>query len=479
MKSVKQLLEETGNTDTAHITTGKFEGVHAGHQQVINQVLSQEKGKKQVVVTHTQDHLRGKVFSAQEKIKLLKKAYPNNKTSFVATTPEKPTLFHHLSDLHKQGIKHVHLHLGSDRIGKKETKPDEGTLADNIIKQNGKFNKEKQGYKFKSITFHTVGETRKKEGSGEDLDSASSTKMREIAMHPDLTTADKVNKVHKMMHRNLTKDDAAGYVNTVQDRVLKSRQDSDKKMAGRATARMAKKTKNNEDVVIGLYVSDGIHEGEIINVASNYVTIIAEGEEVKCWIDDLEACEGGNKRDQIYKESFIFKGYKSKNLTRELAEQFRDIAKTTDDVYALLSCLKCVDYILNTDESSIMQDFPKVKVQLERAKRYTNKFSINIMEQLKSIEEGCLKYSILSEQKFLTTDKLMIARMIASVGEVEVSGSAPELIVNKAVMALRLEHLTVPGWKLLGRMLNVATKAGIQWSRSAFSQSQQEIMELA
>ena len=72
MKSVKQLLEETGNTDTAHLTTGKFEGIHAGHQQVINQVFSQEKGKKQVIVTHTQDHLRGKVFSAQEKIKLLK-----------------------------------------------------------------------------------------------------------------------------------------------------------------------------------------------------------------------------------------------------------------------------------------------------------------------------------------------------------------------------------------------------------------------
>lgn len=238
------------------------------------------------------------------------------------------------------------------------------------------------------------------------------------------------------------------------------------------------KTLNNEEVEVGMFITDSVYTGEVIYIGSNYVTIISDGIEKKLWTNNLTLVEGKHKRDQLFKESFIFKGYKSKFLNRELAEEFRSLSKTTNDVYALLSCIKCCDYIMNVTEDFVVKNFNEVKIQIERARKYTNKFSINIDKQLKFVEESCLNYALLENHKFATTDKIMIARIIANTADVDYSGSDPIIIVNNAVIKLRYQQLNTQGWELLGRMLNVASDAGINWNKDSFSKPIQTLMGL-
>ena len=231
-----------------------------------------------------------------------------------------------------------------------------------------------------------------------------------------------------------------------------------------------------EGLEIGDFVTNGIVEGEIINIHPRYAVVVSEGEEHRVWIESLDIVEASKKTDRIYKESFTYRGYKSKNLSRELAEQFREAAKSTDDVYGLLNCLKSTDYIMGTTTDTIVKNFKVAKIQLERAKRYTNKFSINIREKLESVEENCFQYAVLEGISFSTTDKNMIAKMISSVADVEPKGIDPTNIINNAIIKLRLSQLTAPGWKIVGRILSVADKAGIRWNKDTFSKSQRNMM---
>lgn len=229
---------------------------------------------------------------------------------------------------------------------------------------------------------------------------------------------------------------------------------------------------------VGMHVTNGVISGEIILVGPNYATVVENGVEHKVWQRELTEIELDTKRNQLYKESFIYKGYKSKHLTRELSEQFRDISKKESDQYAILSALKSIDFLMGVNEQHIIENFPLVRIQYERAKRYSSKFSINITEKLMAVESDCLNMAILENYKFSTTDRMMVAKMIASVADVAPYGNDPTSIINKAVISLRLATLTSPGWKMLGRMLKVATNSGISWNKDAFTKSQQEMMEL-
>jgi hypothetical protein len=233
-----------------------------------------------------------------------------------------------------------------------------------------------------------------------------------------------------------------------------------------------------EALEVGDFVTNGLVEGEIINIHPRYAVIVENGNEHRVWIEQLDFIEGEANQNRIYKESYKYRGYKSKNLTRELAEEFRELSKSTEDVYALLNCLKSCDFIMGSTSDSIQEDFKNTRIQLERAKRYTSKFGINISEKLEFVEENCLQHAIIEGVAFTTTDKNMIAKLIASVADESPTGIDPTAIINKAVQKLRLAQLTPPGWKIVGRMLAVATKAGIRWNKDTFSKSQLEMMGL-
>ena len=232
---------------------------------------------------------------------------------------------------------------------------------------------------------------------------------------------------------------------------------------------------------VGDFVKCGSIEGEIINLHPKYATIISEGTIHKLWVYSLELSDKHPKRNQLYKESIIYKGYKTKNFNRNLSEAFKELSINTEDSYAMLECLKVFDYILGITDENILENYKSVRIQSERLKRYSKKVNAtHLTEGISSlVEEELLKYAILEDVKFSTTDKNMVAKVISMVaGNINIVNGDPTNIVNQAVMLLRKNQLTQSGWKMLGRLMNIATKAGIRWNKDAFSNSIQTQMGL-
>ncbi len=447
MKKVSQLLEATEKRGV--LAFMRANPPTLGHSKVVDAAMK-EPGDKRIYVSHTQDDKKNPL-SADEKISYFHKMYPNHKHFFRKSSKEEPTIFHSAAKMHKEGVKHLTVIAGEDRV--KE-------FHDKLHQYNGKFDTQGNGYHFKSITVKSAGA---RDPDADGVEGMSATKMRSAAIKGDKKT------FYSGLHPNLTHDDAKDMMGKIRER-LAPKNPREEYLQG---------TRFNEgDIVIS--ESDGVSiEGQIVYKGSNYVTILAEDKtEHKCWIDTLKESTKEAKRDQIYKNDFIYKGYRTHNLTRELAEEFKHAAKDATDTYGLLSCIKCCDYIMSVDVNQVIENFDEVKIQLERAKRYTNRFSINIENKLEEVETYCAQHAVLEGINFVTTDRMMIAKLISSVSGVDPVGNDPTAIINRATIKLRLSQLTPPGWVIVGRMLNMATKAGIRWSRSAFSKPQQEMMEL-
>lgn len=447
MKTIKQLLEESEKRGV--LAFGRFNPPTQGHAKLVDAALN-EPGMKRIYVSHTQDNKKNPLH-AEEKIDILHKMYPNHKHFFRKSSKEEPTIFHAAAKMHKEGIKHLTVIAGEDRV--KE-------FQDKLNNYNGKFDDKGNGYHFKSITVKSAGA---RDPDAEGAEGMSATKMRNAALKGDKKT------FRSGLHHNISDKDADDMMKKIKERLgVVSEEDE-----LRNEYILGEKFKQGE------FVTDGTITGEIVFRGANYVTVVSEGQEHKLWLDNLQIIEGEAKRNQMFKEAFIFKGYKTKNLTRELAEDFRDLSKLEEDQYAVMGALKAYDYILGVTDQQVMEDYGLVKMQLERAKRFSKKFkTINISEYLSSVEEKCFRMAIIENYNFSTTDKMMVAKVIAATAESDDSGNEPSIIVNKAINKLRLAQLTPPGWELVGRLLKVATSAGIRINKNQFSPSQQDMMGL-
>lgn len=153
----KEYLKEAEKPNTVAVLFGRMNPPTKGHEENV-------EGLKKVAKEHDADHLviashshdaKKNPLSPEQKTKHLKRAFPN--TNVISSSKEKPTLFHHLSDLHKKGVTHVMLAGGSDRAEQLNT----------IKDYNGKEGKHGY-YNFKSITTVNTGE-RKQGVSGTDM----------------------------------------------------------------------------------------------------------------------------------------------------------------------------------------------------------------------------------------------------------------------------------------------------------------------
>lgn len=150
-----------------HITQGRMNPITVGHEAVVNQVrkTAGEHGHT-IVLTGTHDAKKNPL-SPEQKLKHAKRAFPGANVRLL--DKEHPTLLHQLSRLHKQGVTHLHLHVGSDRAHEFHAL---------THKYNGKEGRHGH-YNFKKITIHTVGKERSDADTG--VAGASGTKMRQHA----------------------------------------------------------------------------------------------------------------------------------------------------------------------------------------------------------------------------------------------------------------------------------------------------------
>ena len=170
MKSFLEIIEEKDTGKHAVMTYGRMNPPTTGHLKVIDKVKEIAKdvgGSHHVIVSHTQDVKKNPLSGAQ-KVKALKRYSPD--TNIEKSSKEHPSIFHHAEKLHKQGVTHLHVVVGSDRV--KEFK-------DSLNKYNGKPNKEGHvPYNFKKITVHSAGH---RDPDAEGSEGVSGTKMREHA----------------------------------------------------------------------------------------------------------------------------------------------------------------------------------------------------------------------------------------------------------------------------------------------------------
>jgi len=437
MINTKQLLEAAEKRGV--LAYGHMNPPTIGHAKLIDAAMK-EPGEKRIYVSHTQDNKKNPL-TADEKLDILHKMYPNHKHFFRKASKEEPTIFHAAAKMHREGVKHLTVVASDDRV--KE-------FQDKLNAYNGKFDENGNGYNFKSITVKSAGG---RDPDADGADGMSASKMREAAMKGDKKA------FYSGLHTNLTHKDKDDLMAKIKERL----------------------SAKNEEFDIGSIVTNGIIEGEILNIHPKYATVVSEGKEHKIWLDELELVEGKQpKRNQLYKDSFIYKGYKTKNFTRQLSETFKSISTNEEDEYAMLECLKVFDYILGVTDKLIAEEYKTVRIQTERLKRYSKKVGATYMTEgvIAIVEEELLKYSILEGLKFTTTDRNMVAKVIGMVAGININGADPTNTVNQAAIQLRKSQLTPQGWQMLGRLLNVASNAGIRWNKDTFSNSIQKEMGL-
>jgi hypothetical protein len=174
MKSFLEIIEEAKEGEKpAVISFGRFNPPTTGHLKLINKVHEVAKkvgGSHHVIVSHSQDSKKNPL-SGEQKVKHLKRYSPG--TNVEASSKEHPSIFHQASKLHKAGVTHLHVVVGSDRV--KE-------FRDSLNKYNGVPGKHGH-YNFKKITVHSAGQ---RDPDAEGTEGMSGTKMREHAKNKNI-----------------------------------------------------------------------------------------------------------------------------------------------------------------------------------------------------------------------------------------------------------------------------------------------------
>ena len=179
MKSFLDTIKEEQQGEKHHVITfGRMSPPTTGHLKLIDkvkEVARKNNATHSIVVSHTQDSKKNPL-SADQKIKHLKRyvagpiseATKSGGTNFVAASKEKPTILHHAVDVHNNGVTHLHVVVGSDRVK---------GMHELLHKYNGV--KAAHGhYHFKKITVHSAGH---RDPDAEGTEGMSASKMREHA----------------------------------------------------------------------------------------------------------------------------------------------------------------------------------------------------------------------------------------------------------------------------------------------------------
>jgi hypothetical protein len=156
------------NKEVHHVMAfGRMSPPTTGHEVLVNKVKDVAKsvgGGHSVVLSHTQDKDKNPLSSA-DKLKHAKRFFP--KTNLSISSKDSPTFLSHAEKLHKQGVTHLHMVAGSDRVDEYKKK---------LAQYNGTH--KSALFNFKKITVHSAGE---RDPDAEGTTGMSASKMRSHA----------------------------------------------------------------------------------------------------------------------------------------------------------------------------------------------------------------------------------------------------------------------------------------------------------
>ena len=159
----KEFLQENKEKH-AVLAYGRMNPPTTGHEVLVKKVkdvANKVGGTHHIVLSHSQDKAKNPLTSKQ-KLKHAKRFFP--KTNLSVATKEHPTIIDHAEKLHRQGVTHLHVVAGGDRV------PEFHKL---LHKYNGTH--EGARHNFKKITVHSAGE---RDPDAEGTKGMSASKMR-------------------------------------------------------------------------------------------------------------------------------------------------------------------------------------------------------------------------------------------------------------------------------------------------------------
>lgn len=154
---------------TTHVTTFmRANPPTIGHERVVNHVMQLANNLDaghSIVLSHSHDGDKNPL-TAEQKLRHAQLAFPGTNVS--TSSPESPSLLHHVSELHKKGVRNLHLVVGQDRVGQ---------FQDLLNKYNGQ--EGAHGYfNFDNINVHSAGG---RDPDAEGVEGVSGTAQRNHA----------------------------------------------------------------------------------------------------------------------------------------------------------------------------------------------------------------------------------------------------------------------------------------------------------
>ena len=159
----KEFIQESKEKH-AVLAFGRMNPPTTGHGKLVDKVkdiAKEHDASHHVVLSHSQDKAKNPL-SSETKVKHAKRFFP--KTNITVSDKEHPNFLTQAQKLHKQGVTHLHMVAGSDRVGE-------------YHKLLHKYNGTHEGalFNFKHIKVHSAGE---RDPDAEGASGMSASKMR-------------------------------------------------------------------------------------------------------------------------------------------------------------------------------------------------------------------------------------------------------------------------------------------------------------
>lgn len=284
------------------------------------------------------------------------------------------------------------------------------------------------------------------------------------------------------------------------------------------TSVIREKYRAGEIFNVGDKVTDNEAIFEVVDRGANYITVVNEnGDMSKKWLDSVQPiCVKEDVQSGYPPKEISFKGYVTKNLHHS-ADATQAFQATIDrynagqikDAVAILNALKATDAYMKINDYHLAQgaapdqkDLASWKDAHDKAREslnrigefmhhmdywHTHEHEIQDLENKHDVEtvgtEFADSYNLngqLTEMKFTASDKLKVAKVIASsLGLVSVDKmTSPEMIIDAALRKIRNKRMQPEYISVLENMLSIADEAGIAYDKALVPSKVQEETKL-
>ncbi len=202
MKTFIQFISEEEDTKHGVFAFGRFNPPTVGHEKLIHateKVAAKHGVGANIIASHSEGTSKNPV-PTKAKVGYLKKVVA--KTSTVShSDSESPSVLQQAPKLHKQGVTHLHMVAGSDRV-------------DEYHKLLHKYNGTHEGalFNFKHINVHSAGS---RDPDAEGTEGVSGTKVRAMAHAGDAEGVEKA--LPKALHPHVK--EIMGHIQSIKENV--------------------------------------------------------------------------------------------------------------------------------------------------------------------------------------------------------------------------------------------------------------------